>query len=193
MIWFANLAIFAVENPLIWTDAVFSVVLPTLVAQRLFFFFLFLKHEEIHEPLPFLKNKPLTFKCSASPTMMDNLFPLKAKLTPTLMPLQGQRGRTTGTRITHTVVQRSSLQSTSSPSWCGLTQLYDPLMFETTTWHQMSSSHLEIMDILVSVCFFCQSNRKKVVNLFIRKDPYTVNTEQSVSPVHLIPMLTKRK
>lgn len=39
MIWFANLGIFALENPVIWTNAMFSVVIPTLVAQCLCFFF----------------------------------------------------------------------------------------------------------------------------------------------------------
>lgn len=158
MIWFANLGIFALENPVIWTNAMFSVVIPTLVAQCLCFLFFF-KHEEIHEPLLFLKNKPLLLKLATKtahllPWLITHLFLLKAKLIPILMLLQGQRGRNTGRRTTHTVVERSSLQSTSSPSRCGLTQLCDPLMFETTTCHQTRSSHLEIMDILVSVSSF---------------------------------------
>lgn len=41
-IWFVNVALFTVENLLIWTDAVFSVVFPTLVAQCFFGFFFFL-------------------------------------------------------------------------------------------------------------------------------------------------------
>lgn len=64
MVWFANLAIFAAENPLIWTDVFCNSSNTGYSMSFVFFFFVFFlnTHEENHEPLPFLKNKPPTFK-----------------------------------------------------------------------------------------------------------------------------------
>lgn len=75
MIWFANLGIFCFREPCNLDKCnVLCCYSNTGCSMSLFFFFL--KHEEIHEPLPFLKKNPLTFKIShqncTSSTMIDN-------------------------------------------------------------------------------------------------------------------------
>lgn len=66
--------------------------------------------------------------------------------------LQVYTDRTTGMSIIHTVVERSSLQLTSTQIYWSLIQPYVQLKFTTTICHLLSSSLLEIMDILVSLC-----------------------------------------